>query len=937
MIEPIWLPERREEQSSAEGGVLYKWPSKYDSSDTFYETCFRLKLDEKNKRNILKLTQNLTDACDENLLLFLNKLERMIYEDHLQKKKLEFSKIRLSSSWYRLLSRYDYRETHSHSQQQQQQVREMYWCTVRKVLKPNGTGTAGGGKGIMRAKNQFVESTEIAIALKFIPDKDNEGEEGDENEDNESRSKVGKGSHISLLLDTSSRLPIYAYLPTKAEPYRFIIQGDFLLSTSRESLLQDNDWNHYLFANFPDLFLSLFSELSELAWNFPNCVYSSQATQVCPILTEVLNSSSGSNSKISLHVTPQDLLNLIPRVSLSSSSSSSSSDSHSSSNHLYAEFASTVSLALKEMKFLRNSANQPISPQQFVNISSLHFNPLDFISEEFFTQATGLHFIPSEPSLLFTEELLSQLSVPQFDVTIVMKCFDFFAEHFLEIRAQSEGNYWKLFSGLILCLCEIISPSAPVHPPPHGNNRSSSTPAAGGAGGAGAGGIKWNQRVAPSQVVRKAGGRAGAHQTSIFSSGLGLLLPKATVNKLRKLPIWPTTRKTYVAANPEDLVFFRSPATADGSNGSKSLSDLQLKCLKIFEEEYLVLLDTDSLFKAADKLHRNGMKIISEMLIKNFKAGGGIEELTPQIIVHKVILPSYAKYDLSDRNTHLTRHIASAFLGFLFATLGMGGMDVSKELAVHGVIVPTLCARDYQPANSKDTKVRWQMAEIGNILVKPNRTLEDVATGLTPEVHLGLEVQSCSRALAQLQITTAMRQLRWLIIDPMVSILIFNNTPIANLPETFETETETPYGPRNQTEIKNWTQFLLNKVGLVNFFGVYRSKNLTAHDLAAPSLIAFLSHLTRNGDTVFTDREEWLISAESPEPDLPEEHGDSEGDEKKEGQSRQQPLYCPHFLPSSQQNKNLLSVSANVHQSLQVTVSHSIPPPFRPLIEPSHC
>jgi hypothetical protein len=916
MIEPIWLPEKRDPhgpgqlQGEGEDGgeelSLYQWPSKYDNSDIYYETCFRLQLDDKNKKNILKLTQNLTDACDENLLLFLNKLERMIYEDQIQKKKLELSKIKLSLNWYRLLSKYDFRHGHGHGGGgQSSQVKEVYWCTVRKVLRSE-TG------GIMRGKNQKVESTEIAIALKFILDK-GEGEEGD---------------HVSLFLDTSSKLPIYAYLPTKADPYRFILQGDFLLSTSRESLLQDNDWNHYLFAHFPDLFLILFSELSELAWNFPDCEDFSEIAEICPIHAEVLQSSS--SHKISLHITPQDLLNLIPRVT----------DSHSS--NLFLEFANSVTTELKKMKFLRNSLNEPIAPSQFVNISSLHFHPITFISEDFLIQATGLHFIPSSfpsslpyPSsssalapLFFTEDLLQQLSIPQFDVNVILKCFDFFSQHFHEIRAISEKNYWKIFSGLLLCLCEIISPTST------GTGGTVRTTEPGGTvvrpGGAGA--AKSN-RVVPSQVVRKGGGGRAAHQTSIFSSGLGLLLPKATVTKLQKLPIWPTTRQTYVAANnPEELIFFRAAASAGGAaGGGGSLTSLQLKCLKVFEEEYLILLDTDPLFKAANELHPKGMKILSEMFSKNFKSGGGIEELTPQIIIRKVILPSYARYDPEDATTHLSREIASSFLGFLYSTPGIGptggsgtgsgigigiGMEISKELVTHGVIVPTLCAQDYKPAKSQ-ARVRWQTPT--NLLVKINKSLED---HITDEVHLGLEVPSYTQALAQLQISTALRQLKWLILDPMVSILLFHDISIATLPATFETEI--PYTLSNPGIIQTWTQFLLTKVGLVNFFGVYRSRNPTLNDCTAPSLMSFLHHLTRNRHIVYTDREEWLAAKETAEQGLDEPH-DGDGDREGDGQGD---CYCPHFLPSGH-NKYLHSVSSDVHRSLQVRLPPLPPsPPF---------
>jgi hypothetical protein len=842
MIEPIWLPESGED---------YKWPTQSDSTETYYETCFRLRLDEKNKKNVLKLTQNLTDACDENLLLFLNKLERMIYEDHLQKKRLDLSRIRLSPSWYQLVSRYDtIVGTHvsaGTSPPNSTIVQEVYWCTVRRHLNPT----------IMRAKNQPVESTDIAIALKFLPRRNEE-----------------EGT-MSLSLDTSHRLPIYAYLPTKAEVYRFILQGDFLLSTSRESLLQDNDWNQYLFHQLPDLFLAIFAELSSWAWSSNDFTLTSEKREACPTLTEILTDShfspDASSLSISLQIPPQELLNLIPRASDSSSG-------------LYREFVDSVSARLKGMPFLRaDDSSLPIlSPQQFVSITKLHFHPSIYITEEFLVEATGLHYLPS--SLSFGEDLIHQLAIQTFDLNLILKCFDYFSHHFLRLKDASEKKYWSIFSGLLLCLYDFITP-------PQDQHSSSAT-------------HKHVTSVIPSQTIRKS-------SLPSLTSGLGKL-PKSALTKLKNLPIWPTSRQTYVSVSEAQTLFFQpitNPSTANASGGSGSLSEVQVRCLKIFERDYLLLLETNSLFQAARDLHpmRRGHQLLSEMLSKNFK-GEGIEILSPLVILRKVILPCYARYNSEDVATHLTREIASAFLGFVFTYPLTAHDAISGELAAHGIIIPTMVARQHRQKSI--SKLRWQSN--GNILLRVMRTL-DGEQSPSPEVHLGLEIPTAGIAsLGKLPIHTALGQLDWLILDPLPAIILFQSSIHGRSPLDLPTTVENDFHcALNQHQATNWTNFLLNKVGLVNFFGIYSSKNANGKTKSeAPHLFTLLKHLTRNRTIVHTNKDEWLK--------IQKEKSVEQEENKDQVIESLESSYCPYYLPSAH-NKYLFSVSSDVYDSLKVS------------------
>ncbi|XP_072882566.1 uncharacterized protein [Hemitrygon akajei] len=77
-----------------------------------------------------------------------------------------------------------------------------------------------------------VECTELALAFKLDSDKRNQGQ----------RSKPEKQ-------------PVFAFLPLRSFGFRFIIQGDFDIPSSREDIDRDSPWNQWLRSELPHLFL----------------------------------------------------------------------------------------------------------------------------------------------------------------------------------------------------------------------------------------------------------------------------------------------------------------------------------------------------------------------------------------------------------------------------------------------------------------------------------------------------------------------------------------------------------------------------------------------------------------------------------------------------------------------------------------------------------
>jgi hypothetical protein len=56
--------------------------------------------------------------------------------------------------------------------------------------------------------------------------------------------------------DPSVERPVYSFLPIRPYGFRFAIQGDFILASSREDILTDRVWNQWLRDSIPSLFMS---------------------------------------------------------------------------------------------------------------------------------------------------------------------------------------------------------------------------------------------------------------------------------------------------------------------------------------------------------------------------------------------------------------------------------------------------------------------------------------------------------------------------------------------------------------------------------------------------------------------------------------------------------------------------------------------------------
>uniref|UniRef100_A0A3Q3K307 HTH OST-type domain-containing protein n=1 Tax=Monopterus albus TaxID=43700 RepID=A0A3Q3K307_MONAL len=101
------------------------------------------------------------------------------------------------------------------------------WLVVKTTLQP-------------KKIKEDVESTELALAF-----------------------QLGTGNTESDIICQPQKQPVFAFLPLRSFGFRFIIQGDFDIPSSREDVDRDSSWNQWLRSEIPQLFLQAMDVFTE--------------------------------------------------------------------------------------------------------------------------------------------------------------------------------------------------------------------------------------------------------------------------------------------------------------------------------------------------------------------------------------------------------------------------------------------------------------------------------------------------------------------------------------------------------------------------------------------------------------------------------------------------------------------------------------------------
>ncbi|XP_035259283.1 protein NO VEIN isoform X1 [Anguilla anguilla] len=154
-------------------------------------------------------TRNLFHDVHPSLLLFLHRLRSITIVNQNDKRQVSMTRRDLSHNILEV--------QHTDGVER--------WLVVKRMLSP-------------RMIKEGVESTELALAFKL----------------------TDSTSEMNI---QPEKQPVFAFLPLRSFGFRFIIQGDFDIPSSREDVDRDSYWNQWLRSEIPQLFLHAMDTFAE--------------------------------------------------------------------------------------------------------------------------------------------------------------------------------------------------------------------------------------------------------------------------------------------------------------------------------------------------------------------------------------------------------------------------------------------------------------------------------------------------------------------------------------------------------------------------------------------------------------------------------------------------------------------------------------------------
>ena len=211
---PIWLDEIDENVS-----LIQK------NNNTVIKIPFKTEKDKKERKTVKRDIKNL----EVTILLFLNKLRRIIIQDD-DEKRIITRKDHEDGKMVEIIETYGSKTTKTR------------WFKVERTYEiPISLQKRDEGK-----KEKYVQ-THTMISIVF-PLENIHSDNWD----------------IKDVSNECCNFPVFAYLPTKYKPnFNFIIQADFNLQSSREFILKDDKMNQWIKEQIPDLFYTAIQEIQE--------------------------------------------------------------------------------------------------------------------------------------------------------------------------------------------------------------------------------------------------------------------------------------------------------------------------------------------------------------------------------------------------------------------------------------------------------------------------------------------------------------------------------------------------------------------------------------------------------------------------------------------------------------------------------------------------
>ncbi|XP_045924345.1 protein NO VEIN [Micropterus dolomieu] len=181
-------------------------------------------------------TRNLFLDVHPSLLLFLHRLRSIIIYNQSEKRLVTMTRKDLSHNVLEV----------EHTEGIER------WLVVKTMVQP-------------KKIKEDVESTELALAF-----------------------QLDSNITESGVVCQPQKQPVFAYLPLRSFGFRFIIQGDFDIPSSREDVDRDSSWNQWLRSEIPQLFLKAMDVFTDHP-EFRGLKGLSQFLQFIPLPDEILD------------------------------------------------------------------------------------------------------------------------------------------------------------------------------------------------------------------------------------------------------------------------------------------------------------------------------------------------------------------------------------------------------------------------------------------------------------------------------------------------------------------------------------------------------------------------------------------------------------------------------------------------------------------------
>jgi len=500
------------------------------------------------------------------------------------------------------------------------------------------------------------------------------------------------------------------------------------------------------------------------------------------------------------------------------------------------------------------------APSQLLAVHHLDFDPVTFVSEELLLAATGCQYAMHDIGAYeLDNDLVADLNVRVFDTSCIVECLQYLSNRIKDTRSTVHDVVTtKQIASAVLGLDTLLRVTFQQKQTKEKVKNGSEDPR---ALTKNTSALTSTQRsLKPSQLMTR------ALPVSTTVSTIAYTLEPAVRDLLRQLCIWPTSTGNFVTLEHTLLLVQKR-------RGGAALTLQQQECLKEFRDR-LHMIDA-SLLDAAAACTAQGADLLINFLVDNLKqvrlsgggaglsthskAGpglgtelgtelgaqfsGGVEELTSDIVLKRVILPAYKRFaeqqttansvpdvdalptsvaeQLKETEPELNRRTAAAFLAFLFHSKWATKLNtINSEYAVFvrdvGVVVPVLTARE------GNRGLTWTIKTHPSLILVRKLDWDQVLSedSIPPtEVHLGLEIkESTSSVLAALHTTTALRQLSWQVLDPLAACLMLGSSKVSldQHKEAYTAaEVNAAFGTAQGLEdMKQWKEFLL-RVGLV--------------------------------------------------------------------------------------------------------------------------